>query len=92
MSTVGDTPQAETVSNWLTGAIAEYASLPPEKVDPDVPISDYGLDSVSVIAMVTQIEDAFHVVPDVTALWDHPTIRELAAYLAELIETERSQR
>jgi acyl carrier protein len=92
MSTGEDTPQAETVSNWLTGAIAEYASLPPEEVDPDARISDYGLDSVSAFAMVTQIEDAFHVVPEVTAVWDHPTIRELAAFLVELIETERSQR
>jgi acyl carrier protein len=69
--------------DWLTTTVARYAEMDRNKVDPDKPFSDYGLDSVSAFAIVTDIEDSFGLVPDVTIVWDYPTVRALARHLAE---------
>ncbi|MFD2419410.1 acyl carrier protein [Amycolatopsis pigmentata] len=89
MTRTYEVPTAEGMIAWLTGAVARYAERPEAEIDPDAPLSDYGLDSVAAFAVITEIEDAFDVLPDVTVVWDYPSIRKLASFLTDLIRSER---
>jgi polyketide synthase 13 len=89
MTITEPSPTVEAIMAWLTRTVAEYAERPEADISPDTPLIDYGLVSVSAFAVMSEVEDAFGVLPDVTAVWDHPTVRSLAAYLLELVELER---
>ncbi|MFK4106437.1 acyl carrier protein [Streptomyces sp. NPDC019531] len=89
MTLLDEEISTEALIIWLTQSVAQYADMSVREIDPDVLLSDYGLDSVSAVAVLTEIEDAFGVVPDVTVVWDHPTIRALASFLADFIRAER---
>ena len=80
-------PEVSTrdLATWLTGTIARHAGLPVDQIDPDTLLSEYGLDSISAFAVVNDIEETFGVVPDVTAIWDHPTVGQLSSFLADLM-------
>ncbi|PKW16723.1 acyl carrier protein [Saccharopolyspora spinosa] len=89
MPLADETVSVDGMVDWLTATVARYAEQPESEIDPDRPLSDYGLDSVSAFAIITEIEDAFDIVPDVTVVWDHPTVRALASFLADFIRSER---
>jgi len=73
---------AEHLRTWLTGVVATHLRTPAPGVDPAVPLAEYGLDSVSAIALAAEVEDGLAVVLADDALWRYPTIDELAALLA----------
>lgn len=78
----GPTSEAE-VTQWLTGTVAKYVNLQPDQIAADVPLSDYGLDSVSAMTICAAIEDDLGLEVDLMIIWDHPTIAELAPALVE---------
>ena len=82
-------PAPGTMTAWLTDTIARYARVPAGEIDAERPLSDYGLNSISAFAIITDIEDAFDVVPEVTVVWDHPTVNALSAFLADLVQGRR---
>lgn len=77
----------EAIRDWLTRHVAELLDRPVELIEPDVPLAQYGLDSVYALTVTTAVEDTFGVLLEPTVMWDHPTIdgvsRVLAASLAE---------
>ena len=75
-----------TMTAWLTDTIARYAQVPAGEIDGERPLSDYGLNSISAFAIITDIEDAFGVVPEVTVVWDYPTVNALSAFMTGLVE------
>lgn len=76
---------------WLAEAVAPHVRTPPDGLDPALPLAEYGLDSVSALAVAAEIEDHLGVELDDNALWEHPSIGELAAHLAgELARTARA--
>lgn len=77
----------EEMTAWLTETVAEYANILPAEIDAGKPLSDYGLDSVSAFAVIAEIEDSFDIVPDVTVVWDYPTVNALAPFLVDLVRT-----
>ena len=70
---------------WLTRTIAQHAGLSVAQIDPDTLLSEYGLSSISAFAVINDIEDTFHMAPDVTVIWDYPTVNQLSVFLAELV-------
>lgn len=70
---------------YLTERIAFYLELPADSISPDVPVSQYGLDSVLAVAVCGDIEDDFDIVVQPTLLWDVPTVAALAKHLRGLI-------
>ncbi|MEV6296802.1 acyl carrier protein [Streptomyces sp. NPDC004059] len=71
----------EETTSWLIGRVAYYVRLPAEEVAVDVPLADYGLDSVYAFSLSADIEDEFGVTADPTLLWDFETVAALAEYL-----------
>ncbi|GAB2796111.1 hypothetical protein GCM10027073_29910 [Streptomyces chlorus] len=83
-----ETPRTATeLGDWLTRTVADYVRCDPAEIDPDVPLSDYGLDSISATTVCADIEDNFGLPVEVTLIWDHPTIGKLSHALAEELET-----
>lgn len=90
MTNVDANVTVDGMIEWLSETIAQYADIPTAQIDPSAQLSDHGLDSVAAMALIGEVEDAFGVVPDITALWDHPTVRELAAYLVDFVHAEKA--
>ncbi|MEF9673525.1 acyl carrier protein [Pseudomonas sp. PCH446] len=70
------------MSRWLATRIADYVNLPLDAIEPDVPLSEYGLDSVYALTLVGEVGSHLGMVVDPTVIWDFPTLRALAQALA----------
>ena len=70
---------AQTVAEVVTTYMATLTS---ERIDHDRPLFDAGLDSLGTLELIEQLEQRFSLQVPPTLLYDHPTIRELAAYFA----------
>ena len=72
--------------SWLAGLAAGYLEIPAERLQTDVLLADYGLDSVYALTLLDAIEEQLDLKLDDTVVWDHPTIDALADYLAKEVE------
>jgi len=74
----------EALQEWLAGRVATYVQRTPEEIKTDVPLSEYGLDSVYALTLSGDIEDHLGLSLDPTVMWDHPTIAALTQALLRL--------
>jgi acyl carrier protein len=74
---------AEEIENWLTVKLADWLGMDPKTIDPKVPFRDYGLDSVTGLSLIGELEEWLgeRLADDV--LYQHPAITPLAAYLSQ---------
>lgn len=79
------TAGSRDVLTWLTERVATYLRRSPQDIDTSVPLADYGLDSLTALAITADIEDEFEVAVDDALTWDHPTIDALAKAVGELL-------
>jgi len=71
-----------SVENWIVERLATHVKLSPGRIDRDLPISYYGLDSLVAAAFVNEIEETFGVEWDFERLFaGEPTVRQLAERL-----------
>jgi acyl carrier protein len=70
---------------WLTERIADLLDLPAHTLEPDVPLSEYGMDSVYSLTICAVFEDELGVPVDPLAVWDHPEIGLLCDYLYQQV-------
>lgn len=76
------------IEAWLVAHISKGLGIEPQRLDVNRPLTRYGLDSIVAIELTVDLEDWLQrPVPD-TLLWDEPTIRAIALYLAGESETE----
>lgn len=78
---------AETLQEWLAGRVATYVQKAPEDIKTNVPLAEYGLDSVYALTLSGDIEDHLGLTLDPTLMWDHPTIDALARVLLQMAGT-----
>ncbi|MFJ2115713.1 MULTISPECIES: acyl carrier protein [unclassified Streptomyces] len=71
--------------SWLTERVATYLRRSPQDIDTTMPLADYGLDSLTALAITADIEDEFEVAVDSALAWDHPTVDALAGALDKLL-------
>ncbi|WPB94380.1 acyl carrier protein [Streptomyces malaysiensis] len=88
MGGLGSMSRAD-LESWLAACVGEYVPDLDGPVDPDQQLGEYGLDSIAVVAFTADVEDRLLIHMDPTAVWDHPTVAELAKYL--LTESERQR-
>lgn len=81
----------EELRTWLAETIAGYVRCELGDIDPDLPLAEYGLDSVSAMTICADIEDHFGLIVEVTLVWDHPTLGELAGALAAELAASPSE-
>jgi acyl carrier protein len=75
---------AETVRDWLVEKIAFRLNIQPTEVDIDQYFDEFDLDSTEALVLCGELESWLGFELETTALWYHPTIAELAQYIAEL--------
>ncbi len=70
---------AETLQPMLIALAARCLRVPESVLDPDAPLARYGLDSLNVLELGVAVSEATGVELDEEALFDAPSLRELAA-------------
>ncbi|WP_405493168.1 HAD-IIIC family phosphatase [Nocardia sp. NBC_00511] len=75
-------PSAEAVRGWLVTAIAQQASLDPERIDVHLPMVEFGLGSHDLVELVVDLSDFVGRYVDTNMFFDHPTIDGVARALA----------
>ncbi|WGF87503.1 SDR family NAD(P)-dependent oxidoreductase [Marinivivus vitaminiproducens] len=65
----------------LRAIVAKVVRTDASRIDPDVPFDVLGLDSSAALAIMQNAQQAFGVLLPTIALWDHPTLRRLAAFI-----------
>ncbi|WP_441286888.1 SDR family NAD(P)-dependent oxidoreductase [Sorangium sp. KYC3313] len=68
----------------LTGSLAEALFMDRADVEPDRPFMDLGLDSIVGVEWVRVINTTYGLSLPATCVYDHPTIRRLAAHLSSI--------
>lgn len=77
------TPTKPEIVDWCTQFIARTLDIPPERVNPQADFESFGLDSPAAVGLVVELEEWLqHEVPP-SALFEHPSIDQLAAHLVE---------
>ncbi|MFJ8629870.1 acyl carrier protein [Streptomyces sp. NPDC093568] len=76
---------ADEVREWLRGRVAAHTGLPVDEIRPDLPLGEYGLDSVYALGLCAEIEDHYGIEVEPTVMWDHPALTPLAEALVPLI-------
>lgn len=71
---------------WTIERVAEYCRRNPTDIDPNESFTSYGMDSVYALALVGDIEDRLGHPIAATAIWDHPTVNKLVAFVQSLKE------
>lgn len=72
----------EKVHDWLVERLAKALNIAPDNLDAETPFSHYALDSLGAVTLVADLEEELGRDLPPTLLWDNPTIRKCAAFLA----------
>jgi acyl carrier protein len=73
----------EAIEAWLAAKVASRLGVDPATIDVDQFFDEFGLDSTEALVLAGELEAWIGMELKTTALWYHPTIAELAAYIAE---------
>lgn len=80
----------QDIHAWLIQRTATYLHLDAADVDPKLPLTEYGLDSLSALAITNDIEDEFGLIVDPEMTWDQPSIDALADALTVMVREKKS--
>lgn len=69
------------IERWLVDQLAKHLGVLPGEVDPTMSFADLGLDSISAVEIASKLQAEWDLALTETAMWDYPTIRDLATYL-----------
>ncbi|WP_156755320.1 acyl carrier protein [Actinokineospora pegani] len=76
-----DTRIPTDIADWLTERVASYLDTDADSIDRDLPLAEYGLDSVYALSLCGDIEDTLGLVVEPTLAWDYPTVTAMAEFL-----------
>jgi len=69
------------LETWLVEQLSRQLKVSPREIDPVRRLEEYGLDSLEALSLTGEIEILLGRPVDPTILWDHPSIRAVAAFL-----------
>ncbi len=75
----------EDIEHWMIDRLSECVGLDPQDIDVALPCTAYGLDSLTGVTIVGDLEVWLNVRLSPTLLWDMPSIDCLAQYLADAL-------
>ena len=79
---------AQAVQDWLVEKIAYRLQVDPSTIDVTTLFDDFELDSTEALILAGELESWIGVELPTTALWYHPTIADLATFIAEELATD----
>jgi acyl carrier protein len=74
---------AEEAQRWLIEKIAQRLGVDASQVPPEQYFDELDLDSTEALILAGEMESWLGFELGTTALWYHPTIKDLASYIAE---------
>ncbi len=77
-------PAAGSIGPAVAAIVGEILALDEADLDPDRPLQEMGLSSVSGLAIMRAIQDRLGIAAPTTALWQHGSVRALTLYLEGL--------
>ncbi len=77
-----ENPSESAIREWCVQYLARTLELSDQVIDPEVTFDRLGLDSANSVYLIVELEDwlGLELTPDL--VFEHPTISELARYLA----------
>ncbi|WP_371497624.1 acyl carrier protein [Kitasatospora sp. NBC_00374] len=75
--------KAVDAQNWLIEKIAHRLGAEPSEVSPEQYFDELDLDSTEALILAGEMESWLGFELGTTALWYHPSIKDLAAHIAE---------
>ena len=81
-------PTEFEIRDWCIKYLARTLELPDQSIDPDAKFARLGLDSANSVYLIVELEDwlGLEFTPDL--VFEHPTISDLARYLAGRVAGE----
>ena len=76
------------LESYLREQFAAVTRLLPSKMDRNRPISSFGVDSILALELRNRLERSLGIRLSATLVWAHPTIFDLATYLATRLNIE----
>ena len=80
----------EEISTFCVDQLAEILRIPKEQVDVNAKFTRLGLDSAMTVYLLMELEDRLNLELSPDTFYDHPTVDDLSAHLAEKV-TARGQ-
>lgn len=80
----------EEIQQWLQKKIAAEVRTTPALIPINRPFTDFGLDSIVMVTLVTDLEDWLGLSLDPTLFWEFPSIEVLRVPLWPRIVTRKS--
>jgi acyl transferase domain-containing protein/acyl-CoA synthetase (AMP-forming)/AMP-acid ligase II len=78
-----DLPERERMLvGYLQERLAHVLKLPPARLEPDVPVTHFGLDSLMAVELRNRLQSELGLTFSLTRLMDGPSLRQIAAQLA----------
>lgn len=88
VTTVHCDSSSEEIRAWIIEWMAYHLELPTEKIDPELELAEYGMDSVYTMSIIAEIEDQLGIKIDEMATWKYSTINALVEYAEDLISEQ----
>ncbi len=74
---------AREAQDWLIEKIAHRMGVARGEISPEVYFDELDLDSTEALILADEMENWLGFELSTTTLWYHPTVKDLAAYMAE---------
>ncbi len=78
------------IQDWFVAKFSEVLDVEADRINVEESVTSYALGSIQLVSLVGELEDWLGRQLPPTVLSDYPTLRELARYLAEESDYERS--
>lgn len=65
----------------ITGMLSRELRMDAANISPEVPLTQYGIDSIAALTIAGELEDQLGIELPSTLLWDCQTVNDLADYL-----------
>jgi len=76
--------------NHLRREVGRLLNMTPSRIEADRPFSDFGVDSVTAVALTHRLEDRLARSLPATLVWNYPTIAVMAEHLSSMIASQRT--
>jgi len=81
----------QEISAFCVDQLAEILRIPKDTVDVNVKFTRLGLDSTMTVYLLMELEDRLDLELSPETFYDHPTIAELSAHLADKVAARPAQ-
>jgi acyl carrier protein len=84
-------PTEADVRDWCIAYLAKSLNLPAELIDPNTKFARFGIDSATSVFLLMELEEWLAIELPTDIVFEHPTIAQLARYIAKYRASEAAR-